>query len=95
MDCSEDNEPCHICDFRKTVSLCQQAERAGVSWIAVHGRTPDQRSTPVNIEAIRTIKDSVRLPVIANGDIRSLGDAEYIQQQTGVHGAYLQFVRHL
>ena len=61
-------------------------EKAGLSFLTVHGRTKDQRSDPVNLEAIRLIKDSVRVPVIANGDICSLKDAENVQQATSVDG---------
>lgn len=72
--------------FRETVDLCQKAEHAGVSWIAVHGRTKDQRAEPVNKEAIKTIKESLSIPVIANGDIKSLQDVEEIQTVTKVDG---------
>lgn len=72
--------------FRETVDLCQKAEHAGVSWIAVHGRTKDQRAEPVNKEAIKTIKESLSIPVIANGDIKSLQDVEEIQAVTKVDG---------
>lgn len=73
-------------DLRETVDLCQKAEHAGVSWIAVHGRTKDQRAEPVNKEAIKTIKESLSIPVIANGDIKSLQDVEEIQAVTKVDG---------
>ncbi|XP_048742778.2 tRNA-dihydrouridine(20a/20b) synthase [NAD(P)+]-like isoform X1 [Ostrea edulis] len=73
-------------DLRETVDLCQKAEQAGVSWIAVHGRTKDQRAEPVNKEAIKLIKESVHIPVVANGDIRTLQDAEDIQGVTKVDG---------
>ncbi|XP_070192063.1 tRNA-dihydrouridine(20a/20b) synthase [NAD(P)+]-like isoform X2 [Littorina saxatilis] len=73
-------------DIRKTVELCQRAEKCGAAWISVHGRTKDQRCQPVNCEAIRTIKDSVSVPVIANGDIKSLADVDNITEKTGVDG---------
>ncbi|XP_076861704.1 G-protein coupled receptor 22-like isoform X1 [Brachyhypopomus gauderio] len=73
-------------DVRRTVDLCQKAEAAGVSWITVHGRTPDERHQPVHYEAIRTIKDSLTVPVIANGDIRNLQDVESMHELTGVDG---------
>ncbi|XP_058490290.1 B-cell receptor-associated protein 29-like isoform X2 [Solea solea] len=73
-------------DLRKTVDLCQKAEAAGVSWITVHGRTTDERHQPVHYDAIKTIKDSLSVPVIANGDIKYLRDVESIYQLTGVDG---------
>lgn len=73
-------------DIRETVDMCQKAEKAGVSWVTVHGRTKEQRGQPVNFEAIRTIKDSLQCPVIANGDIRSEEDVERIAELTGVNG---------
>ncbi|KAJ8006762.1 hypothetical protein DPEC_G00110580 [Dallia pectoralis] len=72
--------------LRQTVDMCQKAEAAGVSWITVHGRTAEERHQPVHFDAIKTIKDSLSIPVIANGDIRSLQDLETTHQLTGVHG---------
>ncbi len=74
-------------DIRTTVDLCQKVEAAGVSWITVHGRTADERHQSVHYDAIKTIKDSVSIPVIANGDIKSMRDAEAIYELTGADGA--------
>uniref|UniRef100_A0A8C6S8Z4 tRNA-dihydrouridine synthase n=1 Tax=Neogobius melanostomus TaxID=47308 RepID=A0A8C6S8Z4_9GOBI len=73
-------------DIKKTVDLCQKAESAGVSWITVHGRTAQERHQPVHYDAIKMIKDSVNVPVIANGDIKYLRDVEATHQLTGVDG---------
>lgn len=73
-------------DMKKTVEMCQRAENSGASWISVHGRTKEQRCQPVNHEAIRLIKDSVGIPVVANGDIRSMGDVALVREQTAVDG---------
>ncbi|MEQ2167517.1 hypothetical protein GOODEAATRI_004953, partial [Goodea atripinnis] len=73
-------------NLRRTVDLCQKAESAGVSWITVHGRTTEERHQPVHYDAIKTIKDSVSVPVIANGDIKYLRDVESTHQLTGVDG---------
>lgn len=66
--------------------MCQKVEKMGVSFISVHGRTKDQRCQPVDLEAVRTIKESVVVPVVANGDIRSLDDANRVHFNTGVDG---------
>lgn len=42
--------------LEKTIDLCRKAEHAGVSHLTIHGRTPNQRSEPVNYDAIRLIK---------------------------------------
>ncbi|KAJ3591247.1 hypothetical protein NHX12_009193 [Muraenolepis orangiensis] len=73
-------------DLRRTVDLCQKAEAAGASWITVHGRTADERHQPVNYDAIQTIKDSVSVPVVANGDVRHPRDVEAMHRLTGVDG---------
>lgn len=73
-------------DLRRTVDLCQKAEAAGVSWVTVHGRTAEERHQPVHYDAIRTIKDSLSVPVIANGDIKNLRDVESTHELTGVDG---------
>lgn len=70
------------------MDLCQKAESAGVSWITVHGRTSEERHQPVHYDAIKTIKDSVSVPVIANGDIKCLRDVESTHQLTGVDGEF-------
>jgi tRNA-dihydrouridine synthase 4 len=43
-------------DLRKTVDLVRAAEAAGVSYLTVHGRTPQQKSEPVNTEAIKLVR---------------------------------------
>lgn len=52
----------------------------------MHGRTKDQKSEPVDLDAIKLIKESVRVPVIANGDICSLDDVERVHRITGADG---------
>lgn len=73
-------------DIRDTVELCQRAEHAGVSWITIHGRTKEQRSQPVNLEAIKIVKENTSIPIIANGDIKSVDDICMVQQETKVDG---------
>jgi len=73
-------------DIERTVDLCRQIEGAGASYITVHGRRKDQRGDPVNLEAIKTIKQSLKIPVVANGDICTLDDAKRVKSITGVDG---------
>eukprot|EP00092_Neocalanus_flemingeri_P032204 GFUD01035002.1.p1 GENE.GFUD01035002.1~~GFUD01035002.1.p1 ORF type:complete len:302 (+),score=58.57 GFUD01035002.1:83-988(+) len=73
-------------DISRTVDLCRQIEAAGASFITVHGRTKDQKGEPVNIEAIKIIKESVNIPVVANGDIKTLKHVNDTVAATGVDG---------
>ncbi|KHJ98135.1 dihydrouridine synthase [Oesophagostomum dentatum] len=72
--------------LERTVDLCRKAEKAGVSHLTVHGRTPQMRSEPVDYDAIRIVKESVAVPVIANGDITQRSQALDIAEKTGVDG---------
>ncbi|KAK5971578.1 tRNA-dihydrouridine synthase [Trichostrongylus colubriformis] len=72
--------------LKRTVDLCRKAEKAGVSHLTVHGRTPQMRCEPVDYEAIRIVKDSVGVPIIANGDITSRAQAVELSEKTGVDG---------
>lgn len=66
------------------VELAQRCERAGASAIAVHGRTKVQMYTGrADWDAIRAVKQSVTIPVAANGDVASGKDAERILRYTG------------
>jgi tRNA-dihydrouridine synthase 4 len=73
-------------DIPMTVELARRAERAGAAWITVHGRTPQQRCQPVDYDAIKAVKDALAIPVVANGDIMTLVDAEAVYARTGVNG---------
>ncbi len=58
------------------VAFAQAMEAAGVSAIAVHGRTKTQMySGRANWDYIRAVKEAIRIPVIANGDVFSPQDA--------------------
>ena len=73
-------------DLRRTVSLAEMLERIGISWLSVHGRTVEQRKDPVNLEAIKLIAEHVQMPVIANGDIKTLDDVTKVCEFTGAAG---------
>lgn len=63
------------------------AENNGASYITVHGRTSRQNYTGVcNILEIEKVVKSVKIPVIANGDIKTPFDAKDIIENTGCAG---------
>ncbi|KAI9050859.1 hypothetical protein LZ554_004978 [Drepanopeziza brunnea f. sp. 'monogermtubi'] len=70
-----------------TLAFVRAVEDAGVDFITVHGRTRSTPSSkPVNLEAIRAVKAAARVPVLANGDVFTLGDVRRVVAETGVDG---------
>ncbi|MCL2228322.1 MAG: tRNA-dihydrouridine synthase family protein [Firmicutes bacterium] len=69
------------------VSFAKECERAGAARLIVHGRTADMMYSGVaDWKAIAEIVKNVKIPVIANGDIKTLGDAKRCIEQTSAHG---------
>jgi tRNA-dihydrouridine synthase B len=69
---------------RNGVRVARIAEDAGVRALAVHGRTRDMLYTgEAEYETIAAIKQAVRIPVIANGDVSSPQKARDVLAATG------------
>ena len=69
------------------LSFAKGLEEAGASAIAIHGRTRSQMYEGVaNWDAIKEVKDALNIPVIGNGDIRSIEDFFRRKEESGVDG---------
>jgi nifR3 family TIM-barrel protein len=66
-------------------ALARAFEQVGVAAVIVHGRTREQGfKGTVNRAGVRAVVDAVeRIPVVANGDIRTIADAASTFEETG------------
>ena len=66
------------------VEMAEIVEDAGASAITVHPRTREQRyDVPADWSIIKQVKETVSIPVIGNGDIRTCYDAKRMIDETG------------
>ena len=67
------------------VEVAKLIEKAGASAIAIHGRTRSQMyEGKADWKIIADVKAAVKIPVIGNGDVRSVEDAKRMLEETGV-----------
>ncbi len=71
-------------DHKNALSIARIAEESGIRSLAVHGRTrADLYNGEAEYETIRAVKASVKIPVVANGDIDSPEKAAMVLAKTG------------
>ncbi len=74
------NEKNHI----EQAKLC---EDSGADYIAVHGRTKAGKyKAAVDYDALKEVVESVKIPVLVNGDIDSPQKAKWVLEHTGAAG---------
>lgn len=77
-------------DHKNGPRIARIAEDAGIVSLAVHGRTRAcGYGNTVEYDTIRAVKQSVGIPVFANGDITDARKAAYVMQYTGADGVLI------
>ncbi len=77
-------------DRNQVVELVQAAQDAGADFITIHGRTRSGGfKSYVDYDAIALAKQSVSIPVIANGDITDFTKAKWVLEHTKADGVMI------
>ena len=64
--------------------LARRCEAAGAAAVTVHGRTRAQMYAPgIDYKTIKKVKNSVKIPVIGNGDVKDGKSARFMYEATG------------
>lgn len=70
--------------------IAKRAEAAGVQMITIHGRTRMQfYKGRADWDAIRAVRDAVTVPLVANGDVETIGDAREILRRSGANAVMI------
>jgi len=72
------------------IEIGKAVESCGVDFISVHGRTrAGKYKSTVDYDAIKQLKEAVKIPVIANGDIKDYQKAQEVLEYTKADGVMI------
>ena len=75
---------------RNYIEVAKILEDSGASLIAVHARTKEQAFRgEADWDAIAQVKQAVKIPVLGNGDVKTVADIARIKAQTGCDGVMI------
>lgn len=75
---------------KNAMKIAKIAEQSGIQAITIHGRTrADGYHVPAEYDTVKLIKDSLKIPVIVNGDINSQGKLLKVLEYTKADGAMI------
>jgi tRNA-dihydrouridine synthase B len=71
-------------DNRNALTIAKMAEQAGIAALTIHGRTrSDKYLGDAEYNTIKSVKENISIPVIANGDITTPEKARFVLDYTG------------
>lgn len=76
-------------NLQDTIKYAKMLEDAGCSLLAVHGRTRDEKDGKkfrADWNAVKAVKNALRIPVLANGNVRHMEDVQKCLEETGCEG---------
>ncbi|MBI4833883.1 MAG: tRNA dihydrouridine synthase DusB [Planctomycetes bacterium] len=74
-------------DSINALDIARQAEDSGIKALFIHGRTREQQyAGRVDYDIIRKVKQTLKIPVIASGDVLSATLAKKMLDETGCDG---------
>jgi nifR3 family TIM-barrel protein len=77
-------------DSRNYMEIAHILQDSGAALVAVHGRLQSQNyDACANWDAIAHVKQALHIPVIGNGDVRTVADIERIKRHTSCDGVMI------